>query len=507
MKINTLFLLLLSLILFYNCKGDDKMEEVTPLVDTTTKKTPPKKVKPLKKVDTSATNFKAKSFIYDALRFAYVFKDDVPDLADNKFRTRRDYELFLDESSSPEELWETLIYSKEDRFSYLFDDLKDTSEFMRLEFEFKFFERNNGEIYIIVTRVEKNTLTESIGIKRGMIFNKINGDFITKNNQIDFFTQNSFEIEQAEFEKDVLISTGKTFYITKSSFSENPVGISKVLEIDTKKIGYLLFNSFNRFYDEELNTEFANLQFENVTDLILDLRYNVGGSVDTAYTLISLITGQFEGETISFSKWNSNNQKEFQKNNPERLSAKFPTTTFEAQTPLNSLNLNKLYVITSKEQTASASELVINSLKPYIDVVIIGDERGTVGKSRASLQIFDAGKQLSLDFEEASDEHNYYIQPLVYRLFNKNNQSITKEGIQPNIIKSEDFSDLGILGDLNEPLLKVAIDDILGTIPTSAKKTNTFSIGKEIGNSKENDPQYQRMYHSKDIDLKFTSLF
>jgi len=124
---------------------------------------------------------------------------------------------------------------------------------------------------------------------------------------------------------------------------------------------------------------------------------------------------------------------------------------------INSLNLNKIYVLTS-DSSASASELVINSLKAYIDVVQIGDY--TVGKTQASITIYD-----SPDFsrDNVNPNHTYAMQPLVANSINVNNQAVPGEGLTPTIELLESPRAYGILGDPNERLLAAAISDILGT--------------------------------------------
>ena len=113
-----------------------------------------------------------------------------------------------------------------------------------------------------------------------------------------------------------------------------------------------------------------------VTELVLDFRYNPGGSVYSAITLSSLVTGQFNGQIFSTEQWNDDVQEFFQQNDPGRLENKFINETRNGQS-LNSLNLKSVYVITTG-RSASASELVINGLNPYIDVVQIGTS--TTGK-------------------------------------------------------------------------------------------------------------------------------
>ena len=111
----------------------------------------------------------------------------------------------------------------------------------------------------------------------------------------------------------------------------------------------------------------------------MDLRYNSGGNIRTAAALGSMITGQFDNQVFTTLKFN----EDLQNNN---ANYNFSNTLSDG-TAINSLNLTKIYILTSNV-SASASEMMINSLKPYIDVVIIGGK--TVGKSQASQIIYDS---------------------------------------------------------------------------------------------------------------------
>ncbi|HAT67159.1 MAG TPA: peptidase S41, partial [Flavobacteriaceae bacterium] len=107
----------------------------------------------------------------------------------------------------------------------------------------------------------------------------------------------------------------------------------------------------------------------------LDLRYNGGGSVRTATYLSSMITGQNTGQVFYTEQWNEDRQADYAEDGV------FVSTFEGGGEAINSLNLNRVYVLTTS-RTASASELVINGLAPYIDVIQIGTN--ATGKYQAS---------------------------------------------------------------------------------------------------------------------------
>jgi C-terminal processing protease CtpA/Prc len=131
--------------------------------------------------------------------------------------------------------------------------------------------------------------------------------------------------------------------------------------------------------------------------------------------------------------------------------------------PINRLNtLNRLYVLTSGS-TASASELVINGLKPYMSsVILVGTT--TYGKNVGSLTLYDDPGSDYLSEEDANTAHKYAMQPICIQVFNKDGFSDYTQGFDPDIEVNEAFywNDLKPLGDRNEALLKAALDDIAG---------------------------------------------
>src|SRR5690606_21071041 len=106
-------------------------------------------------------------------------------------------------------------------------------------------------------------------------------------------------------------STGESVLLNKTQYNENPVYITKTFDINGQKIGYLMYNSFIKDYETDLNNAFAQLKSEGATSLVLDLRYNGGGSVETATDLASMVTGQFNGQVFYKEFWNADRQADY----------------------------------------------------------------------------------------------------------------------------------------------------------------------------------------------------
>ena len=124
-----------------------------------------------------------------------------------------------------------------------------------------------------------------------------------------------------------------------------------------------MYNQFVSNYDQYLESIFSEYKSNSVNELILDLRYNPGGSINSALILASLITGQFENDIFNTEEWNTEIQNYWINNNPEYLVNRFLSLE-------SSLNLNRVFILTTRS-SASASELIINCLDPYLSLIHI----------------------------------------------------------------------------------------------------------------------------------------
>jgi hypothetical protein len=210
-----------------------------------------------------------------------------------------------------------------------------------------------------------------------------------------------------------------------------------------------------------------------------------------------MITGQFTGQLYSKEVWNAKIQGAF---STERFFNYFTNEikktnengTIILQESINSLNLSTVYFIVSRS-TASASELVINSLRPYIDVKIIGTT--TVGKQVGSVTLYDSDN-LTKNGANLNPNHTYAIQPIVLEISNKNNQNEPDgfiPGISlPGIEIEESPGNMGVLGERSDPLLDRTIQYI--TTGSKGISKNVPLKFSEIYNSKLGTPASNSMY-------------
>ena len=431
------------------------------------------------------------SFVYNGLNEIYLYKADIPELANGFFLNTNEKVEFLAEADTPEELFGDLT-SSIDRFSFITDDyesLEDSFDGISGATGIKFgIGRISGtnNIFGIIRYILPGTSAQEAGLERGNIFTEINGQKLTTVNFSSLIELPSFTINVGYVENGEIFLTENEVTLTDDNYTENPVFINKTFDIGGRKIGYLMYNRFTSNFDEQLNNAFGNFKADGVTDLILDLRYNGGGSVESAKDLSSMVTGQFTGKVFIREQWNSKYQNFYETQNPEALINRFDDK-IRSGTGINSLNLSEVYILTSNS-SASASELVINGLSPYINVIQVGDQ--TVGKFQASLTLYD-----SEDFGETgrSSNHKYAMQPLVFKSINSAGRTDYVNGLQPDIDYVENLNEFGTLGELDEPLLEKAINNILGRSQTDKSKVERLEI-ELLGESGMNNLDYQKMY-------------
>ncbi|APG59710.1 S41 family peptidase [Christiangramia salexigens] len=432
-----------------------------------------------------------KDFVWEGMNEIYLYKSDIPELRDSFDDDQNSYFDYLNQFESPEDLFYDGLVANQDRFSFIVDDYVELennfagiSKTTGMNFRLSYEPNSSSELFGFVRYVSPNTPAKDAGITRGTLFSSINGEQLTLSNYQNLLNAETYVLGLAKLEGDNIIDTGETVEVSKIEYTSNPVFIAKTIETNGIKVGYLMYNSYTADFDDELNAAFADFKAANISELVLDLRYNGGGSVESSVDLASMITGQFEGEVFAQQQWNQKYQNYFLNNNPDRLYDYF-NTEIRTGEKINSLNLTKVYII-GTGSTASASELTINGLRPYIDVVHVGTN--TVGKFQASVTLYDSP---NFGKDNANPDHKYAIQPLVYKSENANGVSDFVDGLTPDIVVQESIRNYGVLGDPNEKLLAAALADINGN-----RRAIQFEgpYLKEVTESGADQLDYQRMY-------------
>ncbi|MBU2946038.1 S41 family peptidase [Zobellia uliginosa] len=445
-------------------------------------------------------------FMWKAMNFWYFWQLDVENLSDAKFPNTKEgsavYTEFLASESDPGKFFDNKLLFSEDRFSFFSDDYVELTQSLAgisksngLMFGLVRQQKDNSQLYGYVQYIVPNSNAATKQINRGDLFTGVNGTTLTDQNYISllFGDNDSYTLNMADIVGDNAEPNDKDVELTKEvGLSENPIFLDEIIEIQNSKIGYLVYNGFTNEYDEQLNSVFGRFKSSGVNELVLDLRYNPGGSVNTAVLLSSMIYGTNSKDVFLKALYNDKYQKILDDNDTE-LRRFFADKTSKG-TAINTLNLKKVYILTTSG-TASASELVINGLRPYMDIVQIGET--TRGKNEFSVTMVDDRDNKYIYSAERTSKiksnNKWAIQPLLGRNENAEGFSEFTDGLFPDIDLQEDVTNLGILGDLEEPYLARAIELITGTSAKGTKHKVELPI-TTMTNSKMFMPLKDNMY-------------
>ena len=450
------------------------------------------------KTDKISSELEVQNFIWKGLNAYYFWQDDIPDLQDNKFNNQEDLNSFI-ANKSPNDLFESLLFERgqTDKWSWIVED------YIALEQEFAGIRKSNGmkfglvelnpdsnEIFGYVRYVIPNSNAASLGIHRGDLIYGINNQALTRMNYQTLLNGDDYTVNLGTLGQVGSVNTitpnNINVSLTKEVLEINPIQKVTTYSVSGHKIGYILYNQFIANYDDELNNAFLELSNNGITDLVLDLRYNGGGSVQTAINLSSMITGQYTNQLFAKERWNSKWQSYLEAEHPDYLINNF-TNALANGTAINSLNFNSVYIIVTGS-SASASELVINGLNPYINVNLIGTK--THGKYVGSVTLYDSDSYRR-DDKSLNQNHHYAMQPIVFETLNKNGEN-NKIGFIPENYLAEDFTNLGEIGSPTEPLFQLAISKILG-LKRKENQNNKLNL-KVVSDSNLDNPIYNNMY-------------
>ncbi|MES2748431.1 MAG: S41 family peptidase [Bacteroidota bacterium] len=437
------------------------------------------------------------NFVWKGMNLYYLWQADVPNLADDRFANQDQLNGFLANYSNPSVLFNSLRTDTSiDRFSVVFSDytvleglLTGNTTDTGMDYGLKYKTGSTTDIFGWVRYILPNSDAATKNIHRGDIFYAINGTPLTASNYQSLLANTTFTVNLANYDNGNITPNGQSVTLTKTAITENPVFTTNIINQGANKIGYLMYNGFYTAYESQLNTAFAQLQSQGITHLVLDLRYNSGGSVATATRLASMITGQFNGQIFAQQQWNAKLQANLNQTNPSSLFNYF-TTTLSNGNAINSLNLSKVYILTSRS-TASASELVINGLDPHINVVQIGDK--TTGKNVGSVTLYDSP---NFGNQNRNPNHKYAMQPIVLKIANSAGFSDYQTGLVADYLFLEDYGNLGVLGDPTEPLFAQALTVISNGGRVSQQ--NNVKVFEHVADSKSIEPLRSEMY----VELK-----
>jgi carboxyl-terminal processing protease len=285
------------------------------------------------------------------------------------------------------------------------------------------------------------------GLRRGNIITSIGGINPQSIRDWDFFYSPSpydtlpASVLCADSSFDAAISAG--------DWKADKILSQKVINTETATVGYIAYESFARHSLDSLLSVMRHFKSQGVTELVIDLRYNGGGEVDILMEWMDMVMPR------RFDK------KPFFKMVHNAILASKYDQTLAIRTNSGSLEMERVFVVTS-HYTASASEALINCLKPYIDVHVIGQT--THGKPVGMYVI---------------PYYDWYLMPVTFEYQNADSQGGFFNGIDPDYFVNDNIS--ADWGDITEPNLAAALHYInTGSYPAQLAFASIKKSGELI---------------------------
>ena len=416
-------------------------------------------------------------WIEEVMRENYLWAEDMPVI-------EKENDYFQEPATFFKKmLSKNALNGKGDKYSYM-EETKESSRTLTLDrtstygMEFILTSDPTGttaHTFARVLYVLPDSPAQKAGIERGDWISAINDERITTDNYEKLTQGGNVSLTRTRITP---LENGPGWQVSKDvlnvgasvAMEINPFLVNKVLEADGQKIAYLVYNEFatgpnnegtESAYNEQMKQIFAQFKAQSPDAFILDLRYNNGGFLQCAQALGSLLApATAMGQNFANLTFNA-------KADPQVIRYSFDTQYADAN-----LNLNKIYILTGK-YTASASEVIINGLIPYLgaeNVVLIGTK--TEGKNVAMTSF-------------KNETHGLTLWPVIAYVSNANNEGDYSEGFQPTYQLDENSIIRWYpLGNPEEYLLKNTLSLITtGTLADESTSENSESktIRSSIG--------------------------
>jgi len=399
---------------------------------------------------TKFTNADVNTWIHENMSAYYLWPDKMPALA--KTNT----------SSNPMDYFYSILYEYKttDRFSWidsssanLINQLNGINTVLGIRVSAFYTDDTKANVALVIAYVLKGSPAEKNGLKRGDIILSVDDKAITSSNYGSVLQNQTLKLGLGAYDNKVFSSTGKSVTVTKVELQTNPILQDTVINWAGKKVGYFAYLQFLSSFDDSLRAVFGRFKQKGVNELVIDLRYNGGGYVSSSDLLTNLMVKDIASrvdKVMNKRQYNDAYTKEVIK----QYGASALVTNFKMESN-NIGSLNRVFFLTSTG-TASASELIINNLKPFMNVILIGEH--TYGKNVGSFTITDNTKRW-----------NYGLQPITFKILNALDQSDygSVNGFLPDYALADDVLPYKLLGDPNETYLNKALN-IIGPVAYKA---------------------------------------
>lgn len=386
------------------------------------------------------SNSATKEWISKTMTNYYLWADELPSIA-------------MSDYQDPSEYFADLLHA-DDKWSYITDDyaslaaemLSGTPLSMGYSPLFFRFSNESNNLGMVVEYVYPNSPASEAGIKRGDIIYKINDTQLTLSNYSSLYAETSCVLETAVIQGGVLMPTGISISLEARIVEADPSICYKIIENNGTKVGYFFYASFvtgtNDVYLKTIENIMSYFKSNAVDELIVDLRYNGGGNVEAARFLASSIVPQENSinQTRMINlKYNNAYEQYLKAYSPDNLYYNFEKVQVN-------LNLDHIYFLTTGS-SASASELTIVGLQPYMDVKIVGEY--TYGKY-TGMYVF------------ADEKEEWGMLPVCMKYANSQGYTDFAEGLKPDIEVQDDWTNFYELGDVDDPMIQAVFNDLNG---------------------------------------------
>ncbi|WP_312747546.1 S41 family peptidase [Sphingobacterium multivorum] len=366
----------------------------------------------------------------------------------------------------PDLFFKSILYP-EDHFSTILQTLNSDTYGNTLTNTFGFdmvqLHDQSGSIQL-VTQVVPFSEADLAGLQRGDSLTHMNSTLMDQMN-FQLLLNKSLRLPTIQVKR----LDGKVFNLPSSYISQPVVYTSKVIS-SSPNVGYIFISQFDFSGAYSLLEVIKDFKSKHVTELIVDLRYNPGGQVAFA-AFCALLMADIKENDI-FAKYRGNkNLKPIEETFEATLQRQPDGYSFIASEVLKQgLQLKRIFILTGPN-TASASEMMINGLNPYLKIVQVGAR--TYGKDMASTTI-------STPEEIHGNERSWHLIPMIYKIYNTIGQGDYGNGITPQKVTDEfAYLPLTPIGDRRDPLIQEA----LKIINTKSARTKSTALTYEKMNA------------------------
>ena len=419
------------------------------------------------------TTYYANFFAFNCMKGYYLWEQEVSDQLDNwktgedpiaKVRSAR----YKDSNGKEIDKWTELM---EDCSSFISSVTGNGKTF---GFEFVLYASEN---YVIpqVTYIYPGSPAEKC-LARGDVIRKVDGEYLTRDNYVAVLTEKLYTRPST---LSLLLDSGKVVELQAVEMYSNPVHVVRTLQYGSRRIGYLHFTNFTDEAVKDLKETFGHFKEEGIEELVLDLRYNTGGYETTAVALGSLIAppDAVSAQSVFCRSVFNGHLSAVMENN----------LRFDPQYVDANPGIQRLWVIVTGH-SASASELLICGLIPYMPVTLVGST--TYGKFCGGYLLTTEGffDTLSKETDEidckaakaATAGWGLYV--ITSRYADCNGETLSMpSGIPVHYEAVDNPQDGYPLGDPSESMLAVVLAKALaGDTPSAAAPSKSIAGREEL---------------------------